>query len=296
MNEHARPQDPVDTAPPRPAASLVLLRDDPAGLRVLLLERPSEDRVLAGARVFPGGKLDREDADEPLLARFDVPSDALHARLGEPELDAREAAALFVAAVREAFEETGVLLARDVDEARAASARALRREGFGFGEVLERLDVSLDASLMQPWSRWVTPKVPSQMRRRFDTRFFVARLPEGQVAVHDPSEAVAADWMGPREAIERYWAGEIDMAAPQIMTLAHLSRFADVGEALADAAARVPPVIRPQPYETPTGRLLCYPGDPKHPVAARAMPGPTRLLFEQGRFRPECGRLDAWFE
>lgn len=295
MNDQGLPP-PVDTAPPRPAASLVLLRDDPSGLRVLLLERPSEDRVLAGARVFPGGKLDREDADEALLERLGVPPQALHARLGEPEIDAREAAALFVAAVREAFEETGVLLAREVDETRAGHARALRREGMGFGEVLERLDVSLDPSLMQPWSRWVTPKVPSQMRRRFDTRFFVARLPEGQIAVHDPSEAVAADWMGPREAIERYWAGEIDMAAPQIMTLAHLSRFADVDAALADAAARVPPVIRPEPFETPTGRLLCYPGDARHPVAARAMPGPTRLLFEQGRFRPEHGGLDAWFE
>ena len=296
MSDDPRPAGFVDASPPRPAASLVLLRDDPGGLSVLLLERPSEDRVLAGARVFPGGKLDREDADDALLSRFEVAPDALHGRLGEPELLAREAAALFVAAVREAFEETGVLLARDVDEARAERARALRREGLGFGEVLERLDVSLDASLMQPWSRWVTPKVPSQMRRRFDTRFFVARLPQGQVAVHDPSEAVAADWMGPREAIERYWAGEIDMAAPQIMTLAHLARFGDVDAALADAASRVPPVIRPEPFETPTGRLLCYPGDPGHPVPVRAMPGPTRLLFEGGRFRPECGRLDAWFE
>jgi 8-oxo-dGTP pyrophosphatase MutT (NUDIX family) len=296
MSDDPRTTGPADEAPPRPAASLVLLRDAPRGLQVLLLERPTEDRVLAGARVFPGGKLDREDADEALLARFGVAPAALHARLGEPELDPGEAAALFVAAVREAFEETGVLLARDVDEARAQRARALRREGLGFGEVLASLGLSLDASLMNPWSRWVTPKVPSQMRRRFDTRFFVARLPEGQVAAHDPSEAVAADWMGPREAIERYWAGEIDMAAPQIMTLAHLSRFADVDAAMADAAARVPPVIRPEPFETPTGRLLCYPGDPRHPVAVRAMPGPTRLLFEQGRFRPESGLVEAWFD
>lgn len=296
MSDDPRTAAPADLAPPRHAASLVLLRDAHAGLEVLLLERPSEDRVLAGARVFPGGKLDREDADDDLLARFDASPEALHARLGEPELEPRDAAALFVAAVREAFEETGVLLARGVDESRAIEARALRREGMGFGEVMATLGLALDASSMQPWSRWVTPKVPSQMRKRFDTRFFVARLPAGQVAVHDPSEAVAADWMGPREAIERYWAGEIDMAAPQIMTLAHLSRFADVGAAMADAAARVPPVIRPEPFEIPTGRLLCYPGDPRHPVAARAMPGPTRLLFEQGRFRPESGLIEAWFD
>lgn len=295
MSDDTRPAVSGDTAPPRPAASLVLLRDDDSGLRVLLLERPSEDRVLAGARVFPGGKLDREDADEALLARFDVDPQVLHARLGEPALGHGEAAALFVAAVREAFEETGVLLARDVDEARAAQARALRREGLGFGEVLEHLDVSLDASLMQPWSRWITPKVPAMMRRRFDTRFFAARLPEGQVAVHDPSEAVAADWMGPREALERYWAGEIDLAAPQIMTLAHLARFADVQAALAHAATRVPPLICPESVQTPTGRMVCYPGDPRHPVSERAMPGPTALLFENNRFRPEAG-FDAWFD
>jgi 8-oxo-dGTP pyrophosphatase MutT (NUDIX family) len=295
MSEDIRPAVPGDTAPPRPAASLVLLRDDPAGLRVLLLERPSEDRVLAGARVFPGGKLDREDADDALLARFDVAPQSLHARLGEPGLDAREAAALYVAAVREAFEETGVLLARDVDEARAVRARALRREGLGFGEVLERLDVSLDASLMEPWSRWITPKVPAMMRRRFDTRFFAARLPEGQVAVHDPSEAVAADWMGPREALERYWAQEIDLAAPQIMTLAHLARFDSVQAALSHAASRVPPLICPESLQTPTGRVVCYPGDPRHPVGTRAMPGPTALLFENNRFRPEAG-FEAWFD
>lgn len=295
MSQDIRPAGPGDTAPPRPAASLVLLRDDPTGLRVLLLERPSEDRVLAGARVFPGGKLDSEDADDALLARFDVAPESLHARLGEPGLDPREAAALYVAAVREAFEETGVLLARDVDETRAEQARALRREGLGFGEVLERLDVSLDASLMEPWSRWITPKVPAMMRRRFDTRFFAARLPEGQVAVHDPSEAVAADWMGPREAIERYWSGEIDLAAPQIMTLAHLARFDRVQAALSHAASRVPPLICPESLQTPTGRVVCYPGDPRHPVGARAMPGPTALLFENNRFRPEAG-FDAWFD
>ena len=263
MSDDPRTAAPADLAPPRHAASLVLLRDAHAGLEVLLLERPSEDRVLAGARVFPGGKLDREDADDDLLARFDASPEALHARLGEPELEPRDAAALFVAAVREAFEETGVLLARGVDESRAIEARALRREGMGFGEVMATLGLALDASSMQPWSRWVTPKVPSQMRKRFDTRFFVARLPAGQVAVHDPSEAVAADWMGPREAIERYWAGEIDMAAPQIMTLAHRGRRCrDGGRGRARAAgdpARAlrdpdrPAAVLPRRSATPGG-------------------------------------------
>jgi 8-oxo-dGTP pyrophosphatase MutT (NUDIX family) len=294
MTEDPRTTGTGDAAPPRPAASLVLLRDA-GGIEVLLLERSVDDTILAGAHVFPGGKLDREDADDEVLARLDADPAVLHAQLGEPELDAREAAALHVAALREAFEETGVLMARGVDAPMVERARALHREGYGWGELMDALDLRLDVALMRPWSRWVTPKVPTMMRKRFDTRFFIARLPEGQVPEPDPREAVAARWMGPRDALQRYWAGEIDMAAPQIMTLAHLARFADVDAAMRDAATRRPPVIRPEPIETPTGRIICYPGDPSHPVPERAMPGPTRLLFEKNRFRPDTG-FEAWFD
>lgn len=295
MTEDPRTSGPGDAAPIRSAASLVLLRDARDRIEVLLLERSVDDTVLAGAHVFPGGKLDREDADDAVIARLDADPAALHAMLGEPELDARQAAALHVAALREAFEETGVLMARGADAATVARARALHREGHGWGELLEALDLRLDASLMRPWSRWVTPKVPTMMRKRFDTRFFIARLPEGQVPEPDPREAVAALWMGARDALERYGSGEIDMVAPQIMTLAHLSRFADVDAAMRDASGRRPPVIRPEAIETETGRIICYPGDPAHPVSERAMPGPTRLLFEKNRFRPETG-FEAWFD
>ncbi|MFZ4757387.1 MAG: NUDIX hydrolase [Burkholderiaceae bacterium] len=295
MTDSAAPPSSGELAPPRPAASLVLLRDADGGLEVLMLERTPDDNVLAGAHVFPGGKLDREDGEDDSLTRFDVGPAVLHTRLGEPELEARESAALFVAAVRECFEETGVLLARGIEEAQAVRARALRRDGHGFTELMSALDLRFDATLMEPWSRWITPKVPAMMRKRFDTRFFIARLPEGQAAEPDLREAVAARWMAPRDALRRYSAQEIDMAAPQIMTLAHLSRFPDVATAMAEAARRPPPVIRPEPIESPEGRLICYPGDPAHPVRERAMPGPTRLLFAGGRFRPEGG-FDAWFE
>ena len=287
---------PQELAPPRPAASVILLRDGPNGLEALLLERPSDDRVLSGAQVFPGGKVDPEDADEAWAARFGTTATALCTRLGEPDLEPLDALALRVAAVREVFEETGLLLAREADHAQARRAQAMRREGLAFAEIVETLDLRFDAAALPPWSRWVTPRVPSQMRRRFDTRFFAAVLPQGQAVVHDPTEAVAAAWWNPREAITRYHQGELEMAAPQLMTLAHLARCRTVAEALAEAIRQVPPVIRPEPHERPNGRLLCYPGDPGHPVAERALPGPTRLIFEQGRFRPESGRLEAWFE
>jgi len=283
-----------DPASPRPAASLVLLRDSPDGLEALLLQRPGDDSVLAGAHVFPGGKLDREDAEDESLSRIDSDPVTLQARLAEPELSPRAAAALYVAALREAFEETGVLLAGGADPALADRAGALRRQGLGFAEVLAELGLRMQTSALQPWSRWVTPRVPSMMKRRFDTRFFVARVPSGQAVVPDPREAVAADWLAPRAALRRYDAAGIDLAAPQIMTLLHLARFATVADALADAAGRGPPVIRPEPVETAAGRLVCYPGDPAHPVRDRAIPGPTRLLFAGGRFAPPDGQ--GWFD
>lgn len=284
----------TDAQEPRPAASLVLLRDTPGGLEVLMMERPADDRVLSGAHVFPGGKLDAEDSYPDSLDRVDAPPQALHARLGEPELDVREGAALFVAAIREAFEEAGVLLARGVDTNMLDRANDMRREGRSFVDVLRALELRLDPTLMQPWSRWITPKMSSNMRKRFDTRFFVARLPQGQQVQADSRETVSAAWMSPRPALQRYWDREIDMAAPQVMTLAHLSRFANVEAAMADAAGRLPPVIRPEPIQTPDGRVICYPGDPDHPEPARAMPGPTRMLVRDGRFLPLAG-FEAWF-
>lgn len=282
-------------AAPRPAASLVLLRDGPDGLQVLLLERPSDDAVLAGAHVFPGGKLDREDADDEVLARVDASPESLHARLAEPELGPVEAAALYVAALREAFEETGVLLAPGIAPALAERAAALRRDaGLGFGEVLAELDLRLQASALFPWSRWVTPKGPTLMKRRFDTRFFAARLPEGQTPRPDPREAVGATWLTPRDALGRYEARRIELAAPQIMTMAHLARFATVEAALADAAERTPPAIRPESVMHDGDRWVCYPGDPAHPVRDRAIPGPTRLRFAAGRFSPAAG--EGWYD
>ena len=272
----------------------MLLRDAPEGLQVLLLERPREDNVLSGAHVFPGGKLDADDSHQASLQRFDAELGSLHARLGEPELDIIESCALFMAAVREAFEESGLLLVRGADEALAARARAMRHEGRAFSEILQSLDLRLDAQSMQPWSRWVTPKTSTMMRRRFDTRFFVACLPQGQQISADAREVVSAKWLAPRDALERYWASEIEMAGPQIMTLAHLSRYADVDQVMSDAATRVPPIIRPEPIDTEHGRMICYPGDPAHPVAQRAMPGPTRMLVDGRRYGPLEG-FDAFF-
>ncbi|APW36755.1 NUDIX hydrolase [Rhodoferax koreense] len=275
--------------PPRAAASVVLLRDGPLGLEVFLVQRHGASEVLGGAYVFPGGKLDAEDAEPELLAALDRPLDRLHAAMGEPDIDAATAAALHVAALREVFEESGVLFARPGTLAEVGNAAALLREGTPFNAALVQLGLRLQTAAVLPWSRWVTPTSPSVMNKRFDTRFFVAAVPEGQAAVHDNHEAVHSLWLPPRVALEQYWDGAIDLAPPQIMSLAHLARHATLETVFAEARARRPPVIQPEPFDDEGVRTICYPGDPRHSIAARALPGPTRLRYRNKRFEPVEG-------
>ncbi|HVE53352.1 MAG TPA: NUDIX hydrolase [Ramlibacter sp.] len=272
--------------PAAASATVVLLRDGVRGLEVFLLRRHAQSDVLAGAYVFPGGKLDAEDAG--WAERLDRSPGQLHALLGEPELSPDQAAGLFVAAIREVFEETGVLFA-DLAPQEAARAWAELRSGPRFDELLSPLGTTLTASALLPWSRWVTPTISSVVRKRFDTRFFVAAPPSGQHPRHDDHEATESLWLPPREALRQYWEGGIELAPPQIMSLAHLARHASVADVFAAARARKPPCIRPQPNDVDGVRVLCYPGDPWHSDTERALPGPTRLSWRNKRFEPDGG-------
>ena len=279
----------VVTTPPRPAATVMLLRDAPGGLEVFLVRRHGLSDVLGGAYVFPGGKVDREDADEALLARADRPAAELHEALGEPELPVATAASMYVAALRETFEEAGLLLASADRPFDAAAAQALARDGLSFTDLLARLDIGLAVGRMVPWTRWITPVIPSIQSKRFDTRFFAVHVAGDTVARHDERETTESEWLAPRAALDRYWAREIALAPPQIMTLAHLSRHREVASALREAASRKPPVIQPEPMNLDGKRVVAYPGDPGHPIATRAIPGPTRLVFQDERFEPVDG-------
>ncbi len=277
----------VVTTPPRAAATVVMLRDAPEGLQVFLLRRHGNSDVLGGAYVFPGGKVDAGDAS--LAQHLDQAPSALHAALGEPELDLPQATGFYVAALREAFEESGVLFAAGADAAQQQQAAALLRAGRPFDAVLAELGLQLDTRSVLPWSRWITPRMPSVSNKRFDTRFFVAAAPAAQTARHDEVETTASIWLPPRTALQQYWAGEIALAPPQIMSLAHLARHGSVADVLAEARSRRPPLILPEPFDDAGTRVICYPGDARHPVAARALPGPTRLHFRNRRFEPEGG-------
>ena len=281
-------------APVRDAASIVMVRDASAGLEVFLLKRHGLSDVLGGAYVFPGGKVDRSDFDDDWLALIDRPADVLLQALQEDGLDGAKAAAIHVAALREAFEEAGVLYAQGAGEREARQAAQLLREGRGFDEVLAMMQLRLETARLQPWSRWVTPAVGGVMRKRFDTRFFLARVPDAQEPVHDDHEAVASCWLAPRAALEQYWARTIELAPPQIMSLVHLARHTTVESALQEARLRTPPLVHPEPFEADGVRHVCYPGDALHSVPTRALPGPTRLAYRDKRFEP-AGGFDALF-
>ena len=281
-----RPKTPLKdpAAPPRDAASVVLLRDGSGGLEVFLVQRHGASDVLGGAHVFPGGKVDDADALLAPAQYLDQPVAPLQAQLAEPGLGANAAAGLFVAAIREAWEECGVLFA----EAHTGAAPTPAPDS-DFAHMLARRGLRLQTRQLAPWSRWITPVLSPTMSRRFDTRFFLAALPQGQEAIHDNHEAVASVWLTPRAALLQYQAGQIELVPPQIMSLLHLMQYTGAAQALDAARRQPPPVILPEGFDEGDTRVLCYPGDPRHPVGQRALPGPTRLEYRHKRFQPPGG-------
>lgn len=261
MTEQPKFHDQAVEGEPRDAATVVLVRDaEGGGIEVFMLRRGGSSTVMHDAYVFPGGKVDDEDEDPQAWRAYGV-GDAPHERLGEPRLAPARAAALYVAACRETLEETGV---------------------------------AITAADLHPLSRWITPKVPAMMRRRFDTRFFVARLPDGAEPCHDGQEADASAWYSARSALERYRDGEIMLAPPQIMTLAGLARMGDVGALTASLSGWVPPLVEPLGLQQEQGRMIVYPGHPRHPSTSPCIPGPNCLVTRNGRFEPEAG-FEAFF-
>ena len=275
--------------PVRDASTVVLLRDTAAGLEVFLIKRSGLSDVLGGAYVFPGGKLDAADALDDMPNRLDQSPHLLHAALNEPALSPQNAAALYVAALREAFEESGVLFAEGANRETTVQAAALLKAGHSFSAALTQLGLRLQTQHVQPWSRWITPKLASVSTKRFDTRFFIAAVPTHQTAVHDDFEATESVWLTPRAALEEYWNGAIALAPPQIMSLAHLSHHSTVASALAEARSKPPAVIEPEPFDHEGLRTITYPGDVQHSVRDRALPGPTRLCYKNKRFEPLNG-------
>jgi 8-oxo-dGTP pyrophosphatase MutT (NUDIX family) len=273
---------------PLASATVMLLRDSASGPEVLMMRRHGNSNVLGGVHVFPGGKLDPPDllVDAALL---DQPPHQLQQALGQSDLDAQTATALHVTALRETFEECGLLLCRDVAPEILRQARERVSAGDGFVATLQGLGLAIETSHLAPWSRWITPRVASVSNKRFDTRFFVAQAPVGQEARHDDHEATETVWLSPHQALRQYWERRIELAPPQILSLSQLACFDSVADLLAAARSRSPALIEPEPFDQDGQRVICYPGDPRHSVTQPAWSGPTRLIYRNQRFEPEGG-------
>lgn len=228
------------------AATMVLLRDADDGLEVFMVERHRRIEFSSGALVFPGGSLDRDDAVVAARPEFYGAANGLdEAALG-----------LRVAAVRETFEESGHLLARPrgsdgtvpaarMREIERAHRAALAEGRAAFSDILVQEKLVLALDLLVPFAHWITPV---QEPKRFDTHFFMAAAPSGQVGHHDGHELVNSLWLSPRAAIEADKAGRFKVVFPTMRNLIKLGRYADVAAALQDA--RTTPVVTVLPEMT----------------------------------------------
>ncbi len=264
--------------PIKDASTVIVLREADGGLETFLLCRHHRSGFLGGAHVFPGGKVDPSDNQPSWHARVDRPTAEISERLGEAEVGL----GLLVAAVRETFEEAGVLLASTAAGVDLAAIREQLLGGASFLELAATIDMQIDSTALTPYARWVTPKMES---RRFDTRFYIAVLPEGQTASHDGTETTSAVWLRPASAIEDMLAGRIKLAPPTVRTLHWMAEFDDAKSVINDALSRKPPLVRPRLVTGDDGWFLALPGDPEHPESEPVLPGATRMVFDGGAWR-----------
>jgi 8-oxo-dGTP pyrophosphatase MutT (NUDIX family) len=268
----------------------VLVRPGQSGIQVLLVRRDDRIAFMGGAHVFPGGRVEPRDHLGPGSSSC-ADLDAAAVRMG---MSPTEAAGVHVAAIRELFEEAGVLLARDETGAMLAIddvarprfdryRRDLAANIINLPDVLraERLRLACDA--LAYFAHWVTPDIET---RRFDTRFFMAVAPDAQDASHDNAELTHSIWAAPADALEACRHGDIALPPPTWTTLRWLSAFEDVESAMRWARTRVVARIEPGFVQQGDTRIVLLPGDPECPPVEGFEAADTRFILEGGRWRP----------
>lgn len=259
MTNSDNPKNPGSgIAPTKDAATILLLRDGADGVEIFMLVRNTKLDFASGAMVFPGGAVDPEDRAPAL--RNHVPGSM--ADLSDEELAFR------VAAIREAYEECGALLARaqgsdeliNAERLAAIDARyATERAGhrLDMGRVAQEESLELACDLLLPFSHWITP---TNQPKRFDTRFYIARAPGDHVAVHDGHESVESAWMGVQQICEEADAGKWHVMFPTRMNLERVGKAKTVDEALASAAGiPIVPILPELVDKVEGGRRLRIP-------------------------------------
>lgn len=280
------------SSPPiRPAATVMVVRDGPdpvAPLEVLMVRRNLRSDFVGGAYVFPGGGVDPGDRTPELWGRCAGRDDAVASALLGVDSGGL---AYWVAALRECFEEAGLLLAYDplgellsladpAVEGRFAHLRAELNAGrLGFGELCRRQGLRLATDRLHYFAHWITPEGAP---RRYDTRFFVTAAPPDQSPAHDAAETVADVWIRPAEALRSHREGEIQLIFPTIRMLQAIGRFATCEGLLAaaESVAAVPTVL-PRVVADGNGVRILLPGDPGYEQAGGIPPPRGQGAFDR---------------
>lgn len=290
----SEPEETKDSTP-EPASTVVLMRPmDGVPFEVFLVRRHRKSRFMANAYVYPGGRLDDTDCEVTLINHCrdylpEVISDQMN-------VEGETARGLYVAAVRETFEEAGALLFVEADGTPIDLANpdeldryelyreALVDEEVTFDQLIGWEDLIISFEKLVYFAHWITPEIEPL---RYDTRFFLTRTPEGQELIHDNQETTDSIWITPAEALERYERSELHLAPPTIITLWQLTHFHSIDHVFDYYRDR--PVARVLPYPVAQNgtMVLALPGDPDYPeVVHVSVEGPTRLVLESGLWRP----------
>jgi 8-oxo-dGTP pyrophosphatase MutT (NUDIX family) len=253
-------------APTRPAATVLLVRDSQDGPEFLLLRRHGRSGFAAGAWVFPGGVVDGGDQDLGLVERMDGPTPMQWAeRLGLS--DPADAVSFVIAAVREAFEETGILLARVADDATNPGAaqegleiarRALLAEVVDLRQVMTTRSLRIMGDRLLYLAHWITPEPEP---RRYDTRFFLARVDPDAVCTPHEAEMTESVWLTARGAVHFFEDGSLKMLPPTVHTLRRLAGYESVDAIFAALADAPVPAIMPVMRVVPEGVAIVLPGE-----------------------------------
>ena len=264
---------------PRPAATLILVRDATSGMEVFMIRRTQAAAFMGGVHVFPGGGVDAADATAELAACCDGLDDIEASR----QLGVEQGGlSYWAAAVRECFEEAGLLLAydsggeyADLNQPQRAQVFAQWRESVRAGrttlaDLCREQQLRLAAGRVAYYSHWITQ--PGRARR-YDTRFFVAVAPAAQTPSHDNSETIDHVWIQPAEALERHGRGELHLVFPTIKTLEGIARFNSAGALMAFARSpRKMPAMAPRNASSREGNKLLVPGDYAYAEVGRLDP------------------------
>ena len=255
----------VKPVTPVPAATVILLREGHPGVEVLLMQRHRASKFAGGDFVYPGGKIEVDDNPDD-AAQWCQGFDAAKATARLQAPDAKTAVGVYVGAIRETFEEVGVLLAYDasggwakVDGPKFGDYRkACQAENLAFWNMVRAENLRLATDKLIYFAHWITPE---EQPFRYDTRFFAAPMPEGQMPVADEHEVIDLRWFAPKAAIAAFKAGEISLRNPTVQNM-KLVDAGSVAAALDGVRDREVPTIRPRVIMEGDKRKILMPGDP----------------------------------